>query len=179
MTIATSDMRHGMKVSIPDNGEWEVLDRTPRAGQWWLHRWTEAGQWETTEAHESYMTAVSELSPAVTERETWGRAPFNTFSNGEPTRRVGYVLGKWGAHNLKPYGWTVTHLPTGMSVPTDKLLGYGPTLAEVRAVVELLAAEDFPLLDTLEFGVKPDGAIADIQRLKSLLTAPTPVGAAA
>jgi hypothetical protein len=172
MSIATSDMRHGMKVSLENSGEWEVLDRTPRNRTWWLHRWNN-GKWETTDAHEDYMDAVSELSEAVTERATWGRAPFNTSSNRNGSiRRVGYALGKWGTHkNSNGYGWTVTHLPTGLSVPTDRILGYRATITEVRAVVEMLAAEDFPLLDGLEFGSKPVEVVRpEIERLKALLT---------
>ena len=122
------------------------------------------------------MTAVSELSPAITEREKWGRAPFNTANTktGVPDRKMGYALGKWGAH--KPagnYGWTVTHLPTGFSVPTDKIIGYRSTIGEVRAVIEMLASHDFPTLDRLPFGqTPPSEARPELERLKSLLSTP-------
>lgn len=176
MAIATSDMKHGMQVTVNSDRVWEVLDRHPLPGNWWLHRWNAEGEWETTYNHENSMTAVSELSPAVTETAKWSRVPFNivntTTGTPIPDRKIGYALGKWGAHKRAGTnnGWTVTHLPTGFSVPTDKLLSYCCNMAEVRAVVELLASHDFPNLDSVPFGITPgDAAKPDMERLKALL----------
>lgn len=169
MAIATADMKHGMTVTT-HSGEWEVLDKHPLAGNWWLHRWN-AGVWETDYCHERGMDAVSELSPVVTDAAKWGRAPFNICKDGKPVRQMGYALGKWGVDNREIFGWTVTYLPTGLSVPIHTMVGYRPTIAEVRGVVEMLASHDFPVLDSLAFGEVPtEQHRPELERLKALLT---------
>ena len=51
------DVKHGMAVRTwnphtPDGfTEWEVLDRAPQPGQWWLHRRDEEGNWKVTCVH--------------------------------------------------------------------------------------------------------------------------------
>lgn len=175
MAIASADMKHGMQVST-ESGTWEVLDRHPNNRTWWLHRWNDAGKWETDYCHEQHMEAVSELSPAVTERATWGRAAFNSFTNGKAFRRMGYVVGKWGVfRGNSGYGWTIYHLPTGLSLPNGTWLDYRSTLADVRQLAELLAAEDFPMLHAAEFGTKPSAEYkTELDNIVSLLTEATP-----
>lgn len=168
--IASMDMRHGMRVAF--NGkEWDVLDRHPRAGSWWLHRW-HGEQWETTHAHETELDAAdtAALSEPLQESDKWTKAAFNIADNGTmpaaPVRKTGYVLGKWGAHKKEGQrwqAWTITHLPTGLAVKQEH------NLQETRATLETLAAQDFPLLHAAAFGIKPDAAAADVARLKELL----------
>jgi hypothetical protein len=168
------DMRHGMRVTF--NGkEWDVLDRHPLNREWWLHRW-QGGQWETTHAHEMSMDAAdaAALSEPISESDKWTKAAFNiadgTTMPALPKRKTGYVLGKWGAHkrdDTRWQAWTITHLPTGLSVK------HAANLQETRATLETLAAQDFPLLHAAAFGHKPaeaDAAAADVARLKELLS---------
>jgi hypothetical protein len=62
MALQAKNVKHGMHVTISGNGAgdrvWEVLDRSPRANQWWLHRRDNSGEWQTTEAHITSMTAA-------------------------------------------------------------------------------------------------------------------------
>lgn len=155
MAIATVDMKHGMRVKT-HSGEWEVLDRHPNNRTWWLHRWNDAGEWETDYAHEGEMEVldVETLAEPIQESAKWTKAPFNTAnSKTGKERKTGYVLGKWGAHQVGSFAherrWVITHLPSGLSVK-DR-----PTVAEARALIEQLAAMELPLLARLEFGCKP------------------------
>lgn len=68
--LQEKDIKHGMKVrtwSLEPDGftEWEVLDRAPQPGQWWLHRWDENGEWQTTCCHRYNFSAVEEQQPAL------------------------------------------------------------------------------------------------------------------
>ena len=65
--LKDSEIKPGMLVRCGDTGsdtEWEVLDRAPKPGQWWLHRWDENGEWQTTCSHRYSMAIVGEGSRA-------------------------------------------------------------------------------------------------------------------
>jgi hypothetical protein len=51
MAIEGKRVKPGLTVTLTDSGKWTVLDRHPQPAHWWLHRWTESGEWETTYAH--------------------------------------------------------------------------------------------------------------------------------
>lgn len=52
MALAATDIKPGIAVVVPGiPGQWEVLDKAPRASCYWLHRWTADGVWETTCEH--------------------------------------------------------------------------------------------------------------------------------
>lgn len=68
--LQEKDIKYGMKVrtwSLEPDGftEWEVLDRAPKAGQWWLHRWDENGEWRVTCCHRYNFSAVEEQQPVL------------------------------------------------------------------------------------------------------------------
>ena len=52
MALAAADLKHGTVVVIDGStcGQWELLDKHPRAAHWWLHRWHN-GVWQTTYEH--------------------------------------------------------------------------------------------------------------------------------
>lgn len=167
MSIATADMKHGLKVTIDATGDvWDVLDKTPRPGAWWLHRW-EGGQWHTCERKQTDMDATQELSPVLTKTDKWKKGPFNVSSRASDTGRnrvQGHVVGVWGVHRNDSKIWVLTHLPTGMGVPTGAMLGYSPNAADMRRAAEYLASLDFPELDAAEFGKTPSrDAIATLR----------------
>lgn len=57
--MEAKDVKHGIHVTVNSERVWEVLDRSPRANSWWLHRWNEDGNWEYTDSHVNNMTLVS------------------------------------------------------------------------------------------------------------------------
>jgi hypothetical protein len=49
----------GMVVTIKgETGSWTVLSRHPKGGWWWVHRWNELDEWETSCAHYGSMEQV-------------------------------------------------------------------------------------------------------------------------
>jgi len=49
----------GMVVSIKgEEGTWTVLARHPIGGHWWVHRWTDQDEWQTSHAHYGHMEQV-------------------------------------------------------------------------------------------------------------------------
>lgn len=66
--LAEKDVKHGMAVRTWDplapSGftEWEVLDRGPQPGQWWLHRRDSEGNWKTACVHRYNFEKVSDGS---------------------------------------------------------------------------------------------------------------------
>lgn len=175
MTIATADIKHGLKVTLDGSDTvWDLLDRAPRAAHWWLHRW-EGDIWHTTEAHPRNMTAAQELSAPLTRTDKWKKGPFEVHSNASPNGRhrvQGHVVGVWGVHRNESKQWVLTHLPTGYSVPTNAMLKtYSPVAADMRRAAEHLAGQTFTL-DAGEFGIMPDRAA--MQDLKDAVSHPLP-----
>lgn len=67
--LQEKDIKHGMTVrtwSLEPEGftEWEVLERGPQNGQWWLHRWTPEGEWQTICSHRYNFEKVGDGSRA-------------------------------------------------------------------------------------------------------------------
>lgn len=63
-------------------------------------------------------------------------ATIKILSASKPPRSVevdAHVFGQWGAHRALGPGWSVTHVPTGMRVPTREM-----TEAEARRLASLL-----------------------------------------
>jgi hypothetical protein len=56
--MESKDVKHGIHVTINSERVWEVLDRKTNI-VWWLHRWNEAGEYETTYNTPANMTLVS------------------------------------------------------------------------------------------------------------------------
>jgi hypothetical protein len=49
----------GMTVLIAgDDNEWVTLARHPVGGHWWLHRWSDTGEWITDHASYRHMTQI-------------------------------------------------------------------------------------------------------------------------
>jgi len=179
MAIATADMKHGLKVTIAGTGAvWDVLDKTPRPGHWWLHRW-EGDVWHTTEAKQTDMDAAQELSTPLTKTEKWKKGPFEVSSRNSDTGRhrvQGHVVGVWGVHRNDSKNWVLTHLPSGLSVPTGTMVGYSPTAADMRRAAEYVAGHEFPLLDTLPFGATSFKTVQeDMTRIREICGQPLPV----
>ena len=62
MALAASEIKHGMIVAARGvAGQWEVLDRRPRAGYYWLHRWN-GSEWEATYEHQRDLHRVADGS---------------------------------------------------------------------------------------------------------------------
>lgn len=38
--------------------EWITLSRHPKPGYWWLHRWNDQDEWETSAAHYRHMEQI-------------------------------------------------------------------------------------------------------------------------
>lgn len=178
MTIATADMKHGMKVTLSyaedgdrSAGVWEVLDKSPRNRQWWLHRWND-GVWETTEAAETAMVAAdtSELSAPVLFSAKWTKAAYTTADvttvPATPKRQTGYVMGHWGTRRDELFKeWRITHLPTGLSV------GSRPTMPTARALITALSGLELTALDRVPFGDQEAARLAteELQTIKTLM----------
>lgn len=179
MSIATQDMKHGMPVTIDgdDTTIWDVLDRSPRAGEWWLHRW-EGDVWHTKEVHQRRMNAACQLSAPLTRTDKWKKGPFHVTSRTTPAgylRVQGHVVGIWGVHRNESKTWTLTHLPTGLSVPVHGMVGHNPTAADMRRVAEHVAQHLFPLLANIPFGGTPTRTHQpDMEALKALVSVPLP-----
>lgn len=63
MALAAKDIKHGMLVVVRGiEGQWEVLDKHPKIGSWWLHRRNAAGDWETTYESQNYLHRVADGS---------------------------------------------------------------------------------------------------------------------
>ena len=66
MALKAADIKPGMAVvcnlSGDSAGQWELLDKHPNRGWWWLHRWTRDGEWETTSEHQDYLHRVADGS---------------------------------------------------------------------------------------------------------------------
>jgi len=56
-TIPAQGNLHGMVVLF-EGEQWEILDRHPRAGFWWIHRRDAAGEWVTDYARSRQMKQV-------------------------------------------------------------------------------------------------------------------------
>lgn len=60
--MLAKDVKHGMKVSL-DGDIWEVLDKSPhnKSGtnpSWWLHKYSDAGEWQTCYARVDSMKEI-------------------------------------------------------------------------------------------------------------------------
>lgn len=63
--LKDSEIKPGMEVKCPAFGSqtiWTVLDKAPMAGQWWLHRWTEEGEWKSIAVNRYEIQIVCEGS---------------------------------------------------------------------------------------------------------------------
>lgn len=64
------DVKYGMQVRTwnpndPDGTVWEVLDRAPLPGRWWLHRRDEEGKWKVASYHRNDFAAMEDRQPAL------------------------------------------------------------------------------------------------------------------
>jgi len=78
---------------------------------------------------------------------------------------TGWIAGEYGAHNSgKLYGWRITHIPTGGSLPAEVY-----NLSEAKALLARLGELE-AVFSGLEFGQGLNGAYAeDIATLKAIL----------
>lgn len=57
--IPAHKVQVGMTVTIKgETGTWSVLNRHPKPGYWWVHRWTDKEEWQTAAAHYRSMEQV-------------------------------------------------------------------------------------------------------------------------
>lgn len=63
--LTDADIKPGMEIKCPAFGSqtvWTVLDKAPLPEQWWLHRWTEEGEWKCIAVNRHEIEIVSEGS---------------------------------------------------------------------------------------------------------------------
>lgn len=63
--LKDSDIKHGMAIKCGSFGSetvWEVLDRAPQPGQWWIHRRDEFGGWKCIAVHRYEIQIVGDGS---------------------------------------------------------------------------------------------------------------------
>lgn len=180
-------VKHGMQVSINVSsplgdwrnnriediaGVWEVLDRAPGGrDNWWIHRHNSQGEWQSVKID---AMAIDEIAPRI----EWDRlnacdskvragsySITNTKNDTGYTNVTGWISGEYGAHNAgKLYGWRITHIPTGGSLPAEVY-----NLSEAKALLARLGELE-PVFAGLEFGQGLNGSYADdVATLKAIL----------